>query len=98
MNDFIKTHLPRFAKQHPQIEITVSPRPNTHPVIVGHYINGQKKEICVKNMKSEHVRAEAEALKDTNGEKLRRQNKPVTSINESVRGIWSPFHGAKVKI
>jgi large subunit ribosomal protein L43 len=32
-------------------------------------------------------------LKQASGEKLKRQKKPVTSLNESVRGIWSPYHG-----
>jgi large subunit ribosomal protein L43 len=98
MNNFIKTHLPKFAKNHPQIEITVSPRPRQHPMIVGHYINGKQREISVRNLKSEEIRAKAEELRDTNGEKMKRVNKPVTSLNESVRGIWSPFHGAKVQI
>jgi large subunit ribosomal protein L43 len=98
MNNFIKTHLPKFAKNHPQIEITVSPRPRRHPVIVGHYINGTHREITVRNLKSEEIRAKAEELRDTNGEKMKRVNKPVTSLNVSVRGIWSPFHGAKVQV
>lgn len=35
----------------------------------------------------------AELLRDASGEKLRRTAKPVQSSNDSVRGIWSPFHG-----
>ncbi|KAF2276328.1 uncharacterized protein EI97DRAFT_433166 [Westerdykella ornata] len=98
MNAFIKSYLPRFAKNHPQIEIVVSPKPRQHPVIVGHFINGKQREVCVKNMKPEGVREQVELLRDASGEKLKRTTKPVTSINESVRGIWSPFHGAKVQI
>ncbi|KAG0161292.1 hypothetical protein PDIDSM_8826 [Penicillium digitatum] len=30
---------------------------------------------------------------EASGEKLKRVKKPVTSLNESVRGIWSPYHG-----
>ena len=98
MNAFIKSSLPSFAKRNPQIEISVSPRPNRHPVIIGHYINGRQKAICVRNMTNEGVREKAELLRDASGEKLKRVNKPVMSVNESVRGIWSPFHGAKIKI
>lgn len=98
MNAFIKSTLPAFAKRNPQIEITVSPRPKKHPVIVGHYINGRQKAICVRNMTSEEVKQKSELLRDASGEKLKRVSKPVTSLNESVRGIWSPFHGAKIKI
>ncbi|KAF2113035.1 thioredoxin-like protein [Lophiotrema nucula] len=98
MNAFIRSQLPVFAKNNPQIEIRVSPRGNKHPVIIGHYINGKTKPICVRNMTPEGVREKTELLRDASGEKLKRVNKPVTSLNESVRGIWSPFHGAKIQI
>src|SRR5262245_51926889 len=98
MNAFIKSSLPAFAKRNPQIEISISPRPRRHPVIRAHYINGNQRSICVRNMTNEGVREKAELLRDASGETNKRVNKPVTSINESVRGIWSPFHGAKIKI
>tara|TARA_R110002003_G_scaffold125_6_gene11427 strand:+ start:2769 stop:2930 length:162 start_codon:yes stop_codon:yes gene_type:complete len=40
----------------------------------------------------------AEILRNSTGEKNRKTGKPVISVNESVRGIWDPFHGAKVQI
>jgi large subunit ribosomal protein L43 len=98
MNSFIKSSLPTFARNSPQIEITVSPRPRRHPVIIAHYINGTQRSICVKNLQNEGVREKAELLRNSTGEKNRKWGKPVTSINESVRGIWDPFHGAKVQI
>lgn len=99
MNAFIKSSLPVFAKRNPQIEFSVSPRPQKHPVIIAHYINGTQRSICVKNLQNEGVRDKAELLRDSNGEKNKKLNgRPVTSINESVRGIWDPFHGAKIKI
>jgi large subunit ribosomal protein L43 len=98
MNAFIKTSLPAFAKRNPQIEISISPRPRKHPVIRAHYINGAQRATCVRNLASEGVREQAESLRDASGEKNKRVNKPVTSINESVRGIWSPFHGDKIQI
>ncbi|KAI0480460.1 thioredoxin-like protein [Xylariaceae sp. FL0804] len=93
MNAFIRTQLGQFAKSHPQIEFAVSPRPRKHPVLIGHYINGKHRSICVKNLDSLQVLKKAEILRDASGEKNRRINKPVTSINPSVRGIWSPYHG-----
>ncbi|GKT87791.1 mitochondrial 54S ribosomal protein MRPL51 [Colletotrichum tofieldiae] len=69
------------------------PRPSKHPVIVGHYINGREKAICVRNMEPLEILKKAELLRDASGEKVKRVNKPVTSINPSVRGIWSPYHG-----
>lgn len=90
---FIKSHLAKFAAAHPQIEVTVSPRPSRHPVIVGHYINGQTRSQCVKNMQPLAILKMAESLRDTSGEKLKSVKKPVSSINPSVRGVWSPYHG-----
>ncbi|KAL2362327.1 hypothetical protein RJZ56_004747 [Blastomyces dermatitidis] len=90
---FLKYTLPSFAAANPQIEIRVSPRPKKHPVIKGHYINGREKAVCVRNLEKEQILAKALLLKEASGEKLRRVRKPVSSLNESVRGIWSPYHG-----
>jgi len=98
MNAFIQKGLPKFARENPQIEITVSPRPHRHPVVKGHYINGREKAICVRNMTTDMVLEKATLLRDASGDKLKRVTKPVTSVNESVRGIWSPYHGAQYKI
>ncbi|PGH27669.1 hypothetical protein AJ80_00684 [Polytolypa hystricis UAMH7299] len=93
MNAFLRHNILTFAKANPQIEIRISPRPNKHPVIKGHYINGREKAICVRNLEKEQVMLKALLLKEANGEKLKRVKKPVSSLNESVRGIWSPYHG-----
>lgn len=61
--------------------------------MIGHYINGKIKSICVKNMEPSEILKKAELLRDASGDKVKRVNKPVTSINESVRGVWSPYHG-----
>ncbi|KAI9703161.1 MAG: 39S ribosomal protein L51, mitochondrial [Candelina mexicana] len=94
MNLFLTHKLPQFARANPQIEISVSPRPRKHPVIKGTYINGREKAICVRNLEKEQILQKAELLRDASGEKLKRVTKPVRSTNESVRGIWSPYHGA----
>jgi large subunit ribosomal protein L43 len=47
----------------------------------------------VRNLEPNDILAKAMILKDASGEKLKVQKKPVTSLNESVRGIWSPYHG-----
>lgn len=98
MNAFIKASLPTFARNNPQIEISVSPQPRHHPVIIARYINGAEQEVCVKNLQNEGVREKAEMLRNNSGEKDRKLGKPVTSVNVSVRGIWDPFHGARVQI
>ncbi|KAL1302887.1 hypothetical protein AAFC00_003214 [Neodothiora populina] len=98
MNSFLKNTLPRFAAQNPQIEITVSPRPRKHPVIKGTYINGREKAVCVRNLEQGQILQKALLLRDASGEKLKKVTKPVKSLNESVRGIWDPFHGNKWSI
>lgn len=62
-------------------------------MIKGQYINVREKAICVRNLEPEQIFNKATLLKEASGEKLKRTKKPVTSINESVRGVWSPFHG-----
>lgn len=48
----------------------------------------------------QQILQKAELLRDASGEKLKRVKggKMVTSLNDSVRGIWSPMHGAKVPL
>ncbi|KUJ21890.1 mitochondrial ribosomal protein-like protein subunit L51 [Mollisia scopiformis] len=98
MNSFIANSLQKFAAAHPQIEINVSPRPRKHPVIIGHYINGREKAVCVRNLQKEQILKKAELLRDASGEKLKKVTKPVTSIKESVRGVWSPYHGGPLTV
>jgi large subunit ribosomal protein L43 len=40
----------------------------------------------------------AELLRDASGEKLKKVTKPVSSIKESVRGVWSPYHGGGMSV
>ncbi|EFW19523.1 39S ribosomal protein L51, mitochondrial [Coccidioides posadasii str. Silveira] len=93
MNSFLRHALPKFAAENPQIEIRISPRPHKHPIIKGHYINGREKAICVRNLEKDQILQKATLLKEASGEKLKRVRNPVSSTNESVRGIWDPYHG-----
>jgi large subunit ribosomal protein L43 len=52
----------------------------------------------VKNLEKEQILAKVILLRDASGEKLRKETKPVKSINESVRGIWSPYHGGPMAV
>lgn len=49
-----------------------------------------------KCKEKEQVLKKVEVLRDANGEKVRRVRggKVVGSLNEGVRGVWDPFHGA----
>ncbi|KAL7276099.1 39S ribosomal protein L51, mitochondrial [Rhizina undulata] len=98
MNSFLQHHLPAFAEKNPQVEMMVAPRPGKHPIIRGVYINGREKVICVRNLDHNKVLQQAELLRNASGDKLKRCTKPVTSANEGVRGIFSPFHGVQHRI
>ncbi|KEY65833.1 hypothetical protein S7711_07214 [Stachybotrys chartarum IBT 7711] len=98
MNGFIKSLLPKFAAATPQIEFAVSPRPGKHPVVIGHYINGGTKPICVRNLSPYEILQKVELLRDASGNKLTRRNKAVQSIKPSVRGVWSPYHGKGIVV
>lgn len=50
------------------------------------------------NMDPKEIVKKAVLLRDASGEKLKKVTKPVKSLNESVRGIWDPFHGHQWKI
>lgn len=36
-SEYIKKDLANFAKEHPQIEVIVQPRPAHHPIVRGYY-------------------------------------------------------------
>ncbi|KIW03848.1 uncharacterized protein PV09_05147 [Verruconis gallopava] len=98
MKAFLTHQLPAFARANASIEMAVSPRPNHHPVIRGHYTNGAVKAICVRSLEPDQVRLMAERLRDTCGEPWKRVVKPVKSVNESVRGVWSGVHGSGIVV
>ena len=101
-SQFLQTHLSAFAKQNPGIEVAVSPRPGRHPVIRGHYVNGRDKAICVRKMTPQEILEKTMILRNASGEKLKKSNRAgrhmVRSINESVRGIWDPYHGKQFRL
>jgi large subunit ribosomal protein L43 len=49
-------------------------------------------------MEPNEILEKALLLRNASGETLKRVTKPVKSLNESVRGIWSPFHGQKYQV
>lgn len=73
-------------------------------MIKGVYVNGREKAICVRNMTPAEIMNKVQLLKTDSGEKMKKSNRAgrnmVTSINESVRGVWDPFHrtGERFKI
>lgn len=52
----------------------------------------------MRNLEPNQILEKVLLLRNASGEKLKRVTKPVKSANESVRGIWDPFHGAQHRV
>jgi len=99
MTSFLRTRLLRFAKQNPSVEVVVAPRPGHHPYIRSHYLTGNPKTINTKNMSVNEILASLSYVVNSSGHKVRDlRKKTVLSTNESVRGMWDPFHGPQLKL
>lgn len=92
MREFVRTgEFAKFAEKYPKVQFELRREPG-HPVVKGDFINGRDKVICVRNMEPQKIKQKLTVLRDSSGERLKYYNKGVESVNESVRGIWSPFH------
>ncbi|KAJ2790737.1 39S ribosomal protein L51, mitochondrial [Coemansia guatemalensis] len=92
MMEYLQKSAIDFAKENPQIEVVVQPRPSRHPIIRAFYTNGYQKTKCVRKCSVDEIPEVVKSLRDHSGHKLRRWNKYVISDTPSVRGIYSPFH------
>jgi len=91
LREFLRTRLDKYASKHPKIEFKLVEKAG-HPVIKGEYINGREKPICIRNLNVDNVQNKMELLRESSGEQLRFTKSKVESLNESIRGIWSPLH------
>lgn len=91
LRQFLNLRLNKYASANPKIEFVVSQK-SGHPVVKGEFINGNEKAICVRNLNIDNVENKINLLREASGETLRKRNNKVESINDSVRGIWSPLH------
>lgn len=94
MREFLTTNLKTFAAQNPKIEFVVEQR-SGHPLIIGDYVNGKRKAVSVRKLTCNEVNEKVTSVKNSSGNHLQKYKYPVKSINESVRGIWSPVHAQK---
>ena len=99
MNAYLSSSLlPLLARDHPSVEMQVSPRPHRHPTLIAHYVNGRSKAVCVRNLQPTSIHQRAERLLESSGARNRMiRGHNVSSHNENVRGIWTPFHGGLMK-
>lgn len=66
-----------------------------HPKLVFHYNNDQINQISIANLQPREILNKIDEFSQSSGNKLFKWNHKVLSINESVRGVWSPLHTAK---
>lgn len=94
MRDFlVSKRLELLSLKYPHIQFHIS-RKSGHPLLRAQYTNGREKVVCVRNLNIDNVENKLKLLKDSSGEILRRraQNDNVESLNNGVRGVWSPLH------
>ncbi|OBA20154.1 hypothetical protein METBIDRAFT_45237 [Metschnikowia bicuspidata var. bicuspidata NRRL YB-4993] len=66
-----------------------------HPMLTFHYSTGKNSVVDVKNLVPTDIVAKLDEYIKRGGNNLFKFNHKVMSENESVRGVWSPFHEAK---
>ena len=66
-----------------------------HPTLIFHYNTGTENSVCVRNLDAKGVLQKLDEHIKRAGNKPFKYNHKVMSINESVRGVWSPFHEPK---
>lgn len=61
--------------------------------IKGEYINGRDKVIATNRLDHQYIKQKVQLLLDSSGKKIvPLKNNTIESTNQSVRGIWSPYH------
>ncbi|PRT56308.1 54S ribosomal protein L51, mitochondrial [Wickerhamiella sorbophila] len=91
MRKLLNENIRQIAAENPEIEVVVQKK-SGHPIVQGFYANGNIKSVCVRNYEPSKILEKISVVRNSSGEKLRKYNRAVESKNESVRGIWSPFH------
>lgn len=91
MRQLLREELRDIAAKYPRVEISVQKKAG-HPVVQGEYAGGLTKTVCVRNYDARKIKEKIQLVSDSSGAQLRKFQRPVESKNQSVRGIWSPFH------
>ncbi|PWN49112.1 hypothetical protein IE53DRAFT_162387 [Violaceomyces palustris] len=91
--DFLLSQCKDLAKRTPSTEFVVKQRPGKHPIVRGFYLNNRTKEISLQNLAATGVLPKVQLLLDSSGNKITSlKRRPVESVTESARGIWSALH------
>lgn len=54
------------------------------------------KPICVKNLTSKDITQKLSIILSSSGTALKKHNYNVESLNDSIRGVWSPLHYQRI--
>ena len=81
-----------FAKENPDVTLIVKPRNGKHPHVMGQYLTGYDKQICVKNESLKRIEEVLQMLNNTSGRKITKlSGKSVRTATPSIQGIWTPM-------
>lgn len=95
MRELLVKQLKQIAAENPKIEFVVQQK-SGHPLITGEYVSGNKKFVTARNLPPHEILRKIALVRDSSGKPQLQKNKyPVKSVNESVRGVWSPVHAQK---
>lgn len=86
--------LNQIASSRPNIYFDVLKRKG-HPQLKFYYNNDAVKEVDIRNLEQSEIVAKIAEHSQNSGNAPQKFNQRVLSLNESVRGIWSPMHTHK---
>jgi large subunit ribosomal protein L43 len=55
VRNWMRDGLIPFAEKNPLVNIKTEKKRNVHPYVQGHYVNGNSKTICIKNISEEEI-------------------------------------------
>ena len=92
IRDYFKTGLVPYALKHPHITIITKPLAgNVQPHLWGHYVNGKKQKMPLKQMNPEEIEEMMERLRNQsgfhNGSTLKQWSNP-RSKHKSIQDPW----------
>lgn len=94
MRELLANEVKSIATKYPDVEFVLKKK-SGHPIVQAEYVTGATKTICVRNRTPSEIKEKIQTVHDSRGEPTRKYKYPVKSANESVRGVWSPFHTPK---
>lgn len=92
LREFLSKNLKELVTSNPGIEYVVEPRWGEFPQIKGFFVNGNEKQLCVKNFSTKEIYEAFMKLRNSSGKKLQKFKQKVTSTAPAIRPLWSPFH------